>query len=138
MKLGPSGHVPGFCVPKGLDPLMPLFLDALRLSTQTREHALEGINMLLMRTAADTAKSYTSKITGALIRVTNEASSSGRELVVRIFTTMLYNFPDSLKTFAAQLQVSARAWWSYFDRLLLFTVSFLCVMMCFCVYFCTF
>ncbi|KAI0489335.1 hypothetical protein KFK09_029177 [Dendrobium nobile] len=62
--------IPGFCLPKALQPLLPIFLQGLISgSAETREQAAEGLGELIDVTSEQTLKDFVVPITGPLIRI---------------------------------------------------------------------
>lgn len=51
--------LPGFAIKDGLNPVLPLYLDSLRIgSPVVRGHALEGIRLILVTTSAEALKAH--------------------------------------------------------------------------------
>ena len=75
-QVGVAGHdLPGFCLPKGIDAILPIFLQGLvNGSAEQRTQAALAISDIADRTSADALKPYVTKITGPLIRVVSERS----------------------------------------------------------------
>lgn len=65
-----GSHVPGFCRPKGIQPIVPILLAGLLSGTQEqKEQASYGIGDLVQRTSEAAIKPYIIQLTGPLIRV---------------------------------------------------------------------
>ncbi|KAJ9123436.1 hypothetical protein QFC22_001638 [Naganishia vaughanmartiniae] len=68
--LSPGSEVPGFCRPKGIQPIVPILLAGLLSGTQEqKEQASYGIGDLVQRTSEAAIKPYIIQLTGPLIRV---------------------------------------------------------------------
>jgi hypothetical protein len=66
----PGSQVPGFCRPKGIQPIVPILLAGLLSGTQEqKEQASYGIGDLVQRTSEAAIKPYIIQLTGPLIRV---------------------------------------------------------------------
>lgn len=76
LQVGVAGHdLPGFCLPKGIDAILPVFLQGLvNGSAEQRTQAALAISDIVDRTSADALKPFVTKITGPLIRVVSERS----------------------------------------------------------------
>jgi hypothetical protein len=67
---GPGRKVPGFCRPKGVQPIIPILLAGVLSGTQEqREQAAFGIGDIVQRTTEAAIKPYIIQLTGPLIRV---------------------------------------------------------------------
>ncbi|EPQ55338.1 ARM repeat-containing protein [Gloeophyllum trabeum ATCC 11539] len=104
----PGHHVPGFSLPKGVSPLVPIVIAGLTTgSNEQREHAAYAIGDLVERTAEDAIKPFVVPFTGPLIRVATQATSYPPGVKVAILTaltTMLERIPAFVKPFFPQLQ----------------------------------
>jgi hypothetical protein len=57
--------LPGFCLPKGIAPLLPLFLNGLMVgSPELREQAAAGLGDLITLTSEEALKPFVIQITG--------------------------------------------------------------------------
>lgn len=66
----PGVDLPGFCLAKGIGPILPIFLYGLMNGTsEIREQSALGIGDLIQRTSANALKPYVTQITGPLIRI---------------------------------------------------------------------
>jgi hypothetical protein len=66
----PGRTVPGFCRPKGVQPIIPILLAGVLSGTQEqREQAAFGIGDIVQRTSEAAIKPYIIQLTGPLIRV---------------------------------------------------------------------
>jgi HEAT repeat protein len=62
--------VPGFCLPKGISCILPIFLQGLMYgTTDVREQSAIAIGDLIDRTSAAALKPFVTQITGPLIRI---------------------------------------------------------------------
>ncbi len=75
-QVGVSGaNLPGFSLPKGVNAVLPIFLQGLMNGTaDQRTHAALAISEIVDRTSADSLKPFVTQITGPLIRVVSERS----------------------------------------------------------------
>ena len=70
-----GGDLPGFCLPKGINSVLPIFLQGLMNGTaEQRTQAALAISDVVDRTSADALKPFVTNITGPLIRVVSEKS----------------------------------------------------------------
>ena len=75
-QVGVPGHnLPGFCLPKGISSILPIFLQGLMNgSAEQRTQAALAISDVIDRTSPDALKPFVTNITGPLIRVVSEKS----------------------------------------------------------------
>jgi hypothetical protein len=75
-QVGVAGSdLPGFCLPKGINAILPIFLQGLMNGTaEQRTQAALAISDIIDRTSADALKPFVTNITGPLIRVVSERS----------------------------------------------------------------
>lgn len=75
-QVGVRGHnLPGFLLPKGINAVLPIFLQGLINGTaDQRTQAALAISDIIDRTSPDALKPYVANITGPLIRVVSERS----------------------------------------------------------------
>lgn len=75
-QVGVAGHnLPGFSLPKGINAILPIFLQGLMNGTaDQRVNAALAISDIIDRTSADGLKGFVTQITGPLIRVVSERS----------------------------------------------------------------
>lgn len=75
-QVGVAGHnLPGFSLPKGINAVLPIFLQGLMNGTSDqRINAALAISDIIDRTSADGLKPFVTQITGPLIRVVSERS----------------------------------------------------------------
>ena len=68
--IGPDDELEGFCLPKGISPILPFFLQGLMYgSPDMREQSALGLGDLVQRTSPLAMKPYVTQITGPLIRI---------------------------------------------------------------------
>ncbi len=71
----PGVNLPGFSLPKGVNAILPIFLQGLMNGTaDQRTHAALAISETIDRTSAESLKPFVTQITGPLIRVVSERS----------------------------------------------------------------
>ena len=104
----PGRHVPGFGLPKGIAPMLPIILAGLTNgSSEQREQAAYAIGDLVERTEESALKPFTTQLTGPLIRVITQAATlppAVKSAILSALTTMLDIVPTFVKPFFPQLQ----------------------------------
>ncbi|KAG9005891.1 translational activator of GCN4 [Tulasnella sp. JGI-2019a] len=104
----PGRHVPGFCIPKAISPMLPIILAGLTTGTpEQREQAALAIGDLVERTDEPAIKPHVTPLTGALIRVITQAvtlPAGVKSAILVALTTMLDLIPAFVKPFFPQLQ----------------------------------
>lgn len=71
----PGSNLPGFTLPKGINAVLPIFLQGLMNGTaEQRTQSALAISDIVDRTSADSLKPSVTQITGPLIRVVSERS----------------------------------------------------------------
>ena len=71
----PGANLPGFTLPKGINAILPIFLQGLMNgSADQRTHAALAISDIIDRSSGDSLKPFVTQITGPLIRVVSERS----------------------------------------------------------------
>ena len=75
-QVGVPGHnLSGFCIPKGINAILPIFLQGLMNGTaEQRTQAALALSDIIDRTSPDALKPFVTNITGPLIRVVSERS----------------------------------------------------------------
>jgi len=104
--LEPEEPLKGFCLPKGIKPVIPIYLHALMYaSSETREVAALGIGELIQRTSAESLKPFVTQITGPLIRVIGDRFPwQVKAAILKTLNILLAKVPMNLKPFLPQLQ----------------------------------
>ncbi|ORX50637.1 ARM repeat-containing protein [Piromyces finnis] len=104
--LGPEEPLKGFCLPKGLKPVIPIYLHGLMYSSsETRECAAQGIGELIQRTSAESLKPFVTQITGPLIRIIGDRFPwQVKAAILKTLNILLAKVPIYLKPFLPQLQ----------------------------------
>lgn len=104
----PGRTVPGFNLPKGVSPAVPIIIAGLTTgSNEQREQAAYAIGDLVERTDENAMKPFVVPFTGPLIRVATQASSYPPGVKIGILsalTIMLKHIPAFVKPFFPQLQ----------------------------------
>ncbi|KAI8599877.1 armadillo-type protein, partial [Dissophora ornata] len=102
----PGVDLPGFCLPKGIAPLLPIFLQGLMNgSNSVREASALGISDLIQRTSADALKPFVTQITGPLIRIVGDRHPGEvKSAILSTLSLLLQKVPAHLKPFLPQLQ----------------------------------
>ncbi len=113
LKYGTQGvqdevFVPGYNIPKGLAPVVPVYLHGLMYgSTLQRECAAEGIGELVKYSTTDSLKRYFVKLTGPLIRVVGDRfPSSVKGAILKTLILLLGKAGVKLRAFLPQLQTT--------------------------------
>lgn len=104
----PGRTVPGFGLPKGVGPLLPIIFAGLTAgNNEQRENAAFAIADLVERTEETAIRPYTTQLTGPLIRVITQATTSPPPVkggILFALTVMLERIPAFVKPFFPQLQ----------------------------------
>lgn len=101
----PGANLPGFLLPKGINAILPIFLQGLMNGTaDQRTHAALAISEIIDRTNADSLKPFVTQITGPLIRVVSERSVDVKSAIMLTLNNLLEKIPALLKPFLPQLQ----------------------------------
>ncbi|KAF9496394.1 ARM repeat-containing protein [Pleurotus eryngii] len=106
---GPPGyHVPGFSIPKGVAPMVPIIIAGLTAgSNEQRENAAYAIGDLVERTEESAIKPFVVPFTGPLIRVATQATTyppAVKTGLLSALMSMLQRIPAFVKPFFPQLQ----------------------------------
>lgn len=101
-------YLPGFCLPKGLDAILPVHLRALMHgSADARESAALGLGELVSWTSHDALKAFYVKITGPLIRiVADKFPWNVKAAILSTLALIIERGGAALKPFQPQLQQS--------------------------------
>jgi len=104
----PGRTVPGFDLPKGVSPMVPIIIAGLTTgSNEQREQAAYAIGDLVERTDENAIKPFVVPFTGPLIRVATQATTYPPGVKIAILsamTSMLERIPLFVKPFFPQLQ----------------------------------
>jgi len=101
----PGANLPGFLLPKGINAILPIFLQGLMNGTaDQRTNAALAISEIIDRTNADSLKPFVTQITGPLIRVVSERSTDVKSAILLTLNNLLEKIPTFLKPFLPQLQ----------------------------------
>ncbi|PGH14782.1 hypothetical protein AJ79_02798 [Helicocarpus griseus UAMH5409] len=101
----PGANLPGFCLPKGIGSIFPVFLQGLlNGNVDQRVQAALGIADIIDRTSAEALRPYVTQITGPLIRVVSERSVDIKCAVFLALNKLLEKIPLFVKPFLPQLQ----------------------------------
>ncbi|KAL8795003.1 MAG: hypothetical protein Q9195_002451 [Heterodermia aff. obscurata] len=101
----PGANLPGFMLPKGINAILPIFLQGLMNGTaEQRTQSALAISDIIDRTGADALKPAVTTITGPLIRVVSERSVDVRAAILLTLNNLLEKIPTFLKPFLPQLQ----------------------------------
>lgn len=105
-QVGVPGHaLPGFSLPKGINAILPIFLQGLMNgSADQRTQAALAISDLIDRTSPEGLRPFVTQITGPLIRVVSERSTELKAAILLTLNNLLEKIPTFLKPFLPQLQ----------------------------------
>ena len=106
--LPPNGDLPGFCLPKGIAPLLPVFREAiLNGLPDEKENAAQGLGEIISLTSASSLQPSVVHITGPLIRILGDRFNAGvKAAVLETLAILLYKVGIMLKQFLPQLQTT--------------------------------
>jgi len=108
--VGQSLHyfIPGFCRPKGLEAILPIYQRALMNgSAEARESAAVGIGELIELTNTESLKPLWVKITGPLIRIVADRFPWGvKSAILKTLGLIIDRGTIALRPFLPQLQAS--------------------------------
>jgi hypothetical protein len=108
-KTGAEVLVAGFCLPKGLSPVLPIYLHALLSggSAESREEAADAIGELVTVTSEESVKPHIITITGPLIRViSDKVQWSVKAAILQTLSIVIAKGSAALKPFLPQLQTT--------------------------------
>ena len=101
----PGANLPGFSLPKGINAILPIFLQGLMNGTaEQRTSAALAISEMIDRSSAESLKPFVTQITGPLIRVISERSVDVKAAILLTLNNLLQKIPSFLKPFLPQLQ----------------------------------
>lgn len=106
LQVGVAGaNLPGFELPKGINAILPIFLQGLMNGTpEQRTTAALAISDIVDRTSEAALKPFVTQITGPLIRVVSERSTDVKSAILLALNNLLEKMPTALKPFLPQLQ----------------------------------
>ncbi|KAI2609222.1 translational activator GCN1 [Hypoxylon sp. NC1633] len=106
LQVGVAGsELPGFELPKGINAILPIFLQGLMNGTsEQRTSAALAISDIVDRTSEASLKPFVTQITGPLIRVVSERSTDVKAAILLTLNNLLEKMPTALKPFLPQLQ----------------------------------
>ncbi|TPX16558.1 uncharacterized protein E0L32_003852 [Thyridium curvatum] len=106
LQVGVAGaNLPGFELPKGINAILPIFLQGLMNGTpDQRVQAALAISDIVDRTSEASLKPFVTQITGPLIRVVSERSTDVKSAILLTLNNLLEKMPTALKPFLPQLQ----------------------------------
>ncbi|XP_065852916.1 protein ILITYHIA [Euphorbia lathyris] len=107
-KKGGPVLIPGFCLPKALQPLLPVFLQGLISgSAELREQAALGLGELIEVTSEQALKDFVIPITGPLIRIIGDRFPwQVKSAILSTLTIIIRKGGLALKPFLPQLQTT--------------------------------
>jgi hypothetical protein len=105
-QVGVAGsNLPGFSLPKGINAILPIFLQGLMNGTiDQRVQAALAISDIIDRTSDKSLQPFVVQITGPLIRVVGERSVEVKAAILLTLNNLLEKIPTFLKPFLPQLQ----------------------------------
>lgn len=88
---GTSDLLPGFCIPKGIAPILPIFREAiLNGDGDEKEAAAQGLGEIIKVTSAQALQPSVVAITGPLIRILGDRFSANvKTAVLEALATLL-------------------------------------------------
>ncbi|KAJ7561862.1 hypothetical protein O6H91_03G044500 [Diphasiastrum complanatum] len=100
--------IPGFCLPKGLQPVLPIYLQGLMSgSPELREQAAEGLGELINVTSEIALKPFVVPITGPLIRIIGDRFPwQVKSAILGTLGIVINKGGIALKPFLPQLQTT--------------------------------
>ena len=100
-----GANLPGFSLPKGINAILPIFLQGLMNGTaEQRTQSALAISDIVDRTSGEALKPFVTQITGPLIRVVSERSADVKAAILLTLNNLLEKIPTFLKPFLPQLQ----------------------------------
>uniref|UniRef100_A0AAG5CZ96 TOG domain-containing protein n=1 Tax=Anopheles atroparvus TaxID=41427 RepID=A0AAG5CZ96_ANOAO len=103
-----GGELPGFCLPKGITPLLPVFREAiLNGLPEEKENAAQGLGEVIQLTSPISLQPSVVHITGPLIRILGDRFNAGvKAAVLETLAILLHKVGIMLKQFLPQLQTT--------------------------------
>ncbi|KAF2306959.1 hypothetical protein GH714_022778 [Hevea brasiliensis] len=107
-KKGGPVLIPGFCLPKALQPLLPIFLQGLISgSAELREQAALGLGELIEVTSEQALKEFVIPVTGPLIRIIGDRFPwQVKSAILSTLSIIIRKGGLALKPFLPQLQTT--------------------------------
>ncbi|CAH1977085.1 unnamed protein product [Acanthoscelides obtectus] len=104
----PPDLLPGFCLPKGIAPVLPIFREAiLNGDGDEKEAAAQGLAEVIKVTSAQALQPSVVAITGPLIRILGDRFGANvKTAVLEALATLLAKVGIMLKQFLPQLQTT--------------------------------
>ncbi|KAL7748666.1 translational activator of GCN4 [Sorochytrium milnesiophthora] len=101
-----SGTIAGFCLPKGIGPVLPIFLQGLMYgAAEVKEQAAFAIGDVINSSTAEALKPFVTQITGPLIRIVGDRVTAPlRTAILSTLGGLLAKTTVLLKPFLPQLQ----------------------------------
>ncbi|XP_052855214.1 eIF-2-alpha kinase activator GCN1 isoform X1 [Drosophila gunungcola] len=101
-------ELPGFCLPKGISPLLPVFREAiLNGLPEEKENAAQGLGEAIFLTNAQSLQPSVVHITGPLIRILGDRFNAAvKAAVLETLSILLQKVGVLLKQFLPQLQTT--------------------------------
>lgn len=101
-----SSLLPGFCLARGISPILPIFREAiLNGNPEQKEQAADGLSEVIQLTSPDALKSSVVNIAGPLIRILGDRYSSNVKVsVLDTLSLLLAKAGSFLRPFIPQLQ----------------------------------
>ncbi|CRK37028.1 hypothetical protein BN1708_007283 [Verticillium longisporum] len=101
----PGASLKGFELPKGINAVLPIFLQGLMNGTaEQRTQAALAVSDIVGRASETALKPFVTQITGPLIRVVSERSTEVKAAILLTLNNLLEKMPIALKPFLPQLQ----------------------------------
>lgn len=103
-----DNELPGFCLPKGISPLLPVFREAiLNGLPEEKENAAQGLGEIISLTSPQSLQPSVVHITGPLIRILGDRFNAGvKAAVLETLAILLHKVGAMLKQFLPQLQTT--------------------------------
>uniref|UniRef100_A0A1B6CCQ0 TOG domain-containing protein n=1 Tax=Clastoptera arizonana TaxID=38151 RepID=A0A1B6CCQ0_9HEMI len=100
--------LPGFCLPKGITPILPIFREAILNGVpEVKEQAAQGLGEVIKLTSAEALQPSVVHITGPLIRILGDRFNwSVKAAVLETLAILLAKVGVMLKQFLPQLQTT--------------------------------
>ena len=104
----PAVLVPGLCLPKGLTPVVGIYLQGvLSGSAELRTTAAEGLGEMVEATSDESLKTHLVSITGPLIRIVSDKFVAGvKAAILQTLGILIRKGGAGLKPFVPQLQTT--------------------------------